>query len=58
LSDDTDAQSYLSQPPSSVLFAAETEKKKYLDASTAWRAHFTPLCFSVDGLVGVEPPAS
>ena len=52
---DTDAQSYLSQPPSSVLFAAETEKKrKYLDASTARRAHFTPLCFSVDGLVGVE----
>jgi len=52
---DTDAQSYLSQPPSSVLFAAKTEKKrKYLDASVARRAHFTPLYFSVDGLVDVE----
>ena len=37
------------------MFAAESEKKrKYLDASVARRAHFTPLCFSVDGLVGVE----
>ena len=52
---DTDAQSYLRQPPTSVLLTAEIEKKrKYLDASVARRAHFTPLCFSVDGLVSPE----
>ena len=49
---DTDAQSYLCQPPTSVLLTAEIkQKRKYLDASVARRAHFTPLCFSVDGLV-------
>ena len=37
---DTNAQSYLSQPPTSVLFAAKTGKKrKYLDASVAQRAY-------------------
>ena len=52
---DTDAQSYLSQPPASVILTAENEKKrKYLDASVARRAHFTPLCFSVDGVAGSE----
>ena len=46
---DTDTQSYLSQPPISVLLTAENEKKrKYSAASVARRAHFTPLCFSVD----------
>ena len=43
---DTDAQSYLSQPPISVLLTAENEKKrKYSAASVARRAHFTLLCF-------------
>ena len=52
---DTDAQSYLSQPPASVILTAENEKKrKYLDASVTCRAHFTPLCFSVDGVAGSE----
>ena len=41
--------------PTSVLLTAEIEKKrKYLDASVAHIAHFTPLCFSVDGLVSPE----
>ena len=52
---DTDAQSYLSQPPASVILTAENEKKrKYLDASVARRADFTSLCFSVDGAAGSE----
>ena len=52
---DTDAQSYLSQAPDLVLFRAEAEKKqKYSAAATARRAHFTPLCFTVDGLAGSE----
>ena len=49
---DTDAQSYLSQPPISVLLTAENEKKrKYSAASVARRAQ---LCFSVDGVAGPE----
>ena len=52
---DTDARSYLSHSPSAVLASAEAEKKrKYCDACTERRATFTPLCFSVDGLVGDE----
>ena len=52
---DTDAQSYLTTAPNLVLFRAEGEKKqKYSAAATARRAHFTPLCFSVDGLTGSE----
>ena len=52
---DTDAQSYLGQSPTQVLSVAENEKKrKYLDAAIARRAHFTPLCFSVDGVAGSE----
>jgi len=52
---DTDAQSYLSHTPKSVLFGAEIEKKrKYSAACCERRAHFTPLCFSVDGLTGGE----
>ena len=27
-------------------------KNKYAEACAARRAHFTPLCFSVDGLAG------
>ena len=52
---DTDAQSYLRHAPSRVLLNAEVEKKnKYAEACAARRAHFTPLCFSVDGLAGSE----
>ena len=52
---DTDAQSYLTHTPKSVLFGAEIEKKrKYSAACCARQAHFTPLCFSVDGLTGGE----
>ena len=41
--------------PSRVLLNAEVEKKnKYAEACPARRAHFTPLCFSVDGLAGSE----
>ena len=50
-----DTQSYLSQPPASVILTAENEKKrKHLGASVAHRAHFTPHCFSVDGVAGLE----
>ena len=52
---DTDTQSYLHHAPSKVLLNAEVEKKnKYAEACAARRAHFTPLCFSVDGLAGSE----
>ena len=51
----TDAQSYLCHTPSRVLFNAEVEKKnKYADTCSAQCGHFTPLCFSVDGLAGTE----
>ena len=52
---DTDAKSYLCHSPQSVLATAEREKKrKYSDACAAKHVSFTPLCFSVDGLMGVE----
>ena len=52
---DTDAKSYLSHSPVAALASASAEKKrKYCDACTERRATFTPLCFSVDGLVGDE----
>ena len=52
---DTDAKSFLSHSPVAVLASAEAEKKrKYCDACTERRATFTPLCFSVYGLVGDE----
>ena len=51
----TDAKSYLSHSPVAVLASAEAEKKrKYCNACTERCATFTPLCFSVDGLVGDE----
>ena len=51
----TDAKSHLSHSPTTVLASAEAEKKrKYCNACTEHRATFTPLCFSVDGLVGDE----
>jgi hypothetical protein len=53
---DTDAPSYLNKSPESVLMSAENEKKsKYSKACEAdWHASFTPLCLSVDGLLGPE----
>ena len=52
---DTDAPSYYSRSPQAVLRSAEVEKKrKYSLACQARRASFTPLCFSVDGLLGGE----
>ena len=51
----TDALSYLHHIPGRVLLNAKVEKKnRYVDACATRRAHFTPLCFSVDGLVGSE----
>ena len=52
---DTDAWSYLDRSPLDVLSAAESEKKKkYHYACSDRRALFTPLCISVDGLLGRE----
>ena len=51
----TDAQSYQSHSPQSVLASAEAEKKhKYSTTCSDRHASFTPLCFSVDGLLGCE----
>jgi len=50
---DTDTQSYLTHSPKSIHFGVEIEKKrKYSTVCCVCRAHFTPLCFSVDGLAG------
>ena len=52
---DTDAWSYLDRPPLDVLSATESEKKKkYHQACSDGMALFTPLCISVDGLLGRE----
>ena len=52
---DTDAPSYRSRTPQDVLRTAESVKKrKYLQACLDHRASFTPLCMSVDGLLGKE----
>ena len=52
---DTDAQSYCGHAPLDVLTTAEREKKlKYRSACEERRAIFTPLCVSVDGLLGNE----
>ena len=52
---DTDAQSYVGRSPTEVLITAEKEKKaKYAEAWLERRALFTPLCVSVDGLLGYE----
>ena len=52
---DTDAQSYIHRSPSDVLASAEREKReKYGAASGDRRATFTPLCVSVDGMMGRE----
>jgi hypothetical protein len=52
---DTDAQSYSNRSPKDILSMAEKEKKaKYNKACLDRRALFTPLCVSVDGLLGHE----
>ena len=52
---DTDAQSYRNSSPMDILSGAEKEKKnKYHEACTERRALFTPLCTSVDGMLGKE----
>lgn len=52
---DTDAQSYSNMSPIDVLVNAEREKKeKYGAACNKRRAIFTPLCVSVDGMMGRE----
>ena len=52
---DTDAPSYRSRSPQAVLCSAEAEKKrKYVEACLARHAGFTPLCFSIDGMLGKE----
>ena len=52
---DVDAPSYCSRSPQAVLCSAEAEKKcKYMEACLARHASFTPLCFSIDGMFGIE----
>ena len=52
---DTDAPSYRSRAPQDILRTAELDKKrKYLQACQDRRASFTPICVSVDGLLGKE----
>ena len=52
---DSDAPSYLSKSPDAVLRTAEREKKsKYSLACERSDASFTPLCFTIDGLVAPE----
>ena len=52
---DTDARSYCARSPKDVLGTAEGEKKrKYLQACQDRHATFTPLCVSVDGMLGSE----
>ena len=52
---DTDAPSYCIRSPQAVLLSAEVEKKrKYFLVCQARCASFTPLCYSVDGLLGSE----
>ena len=51
---DTDAQSYLDHTPRKVLQNAEEKKTKYGAACEERHALFTPLCCSVDGMLGGE----
>ena len=52
---DTDARSYCARNPRDVLGTAEGEKKhRYLQACQDQRATFSPLCVSVDGMLGSE----
>ena len=52
---DTDARSYLACSSCDVLCSTEVEKKRtYLQACQNRHAAFTPLCVSVDGMLGSE----
>jgi len=52
---DTEVPSYLDRTLQAVFHAAEIEKRqKYLAACQDIQAGFTPLCFSVDGMLGIE----
>jgi hypothetical protein len=52
---DTDAPSYRTRLPASVLKSQEKEKKrKYLEACLEERRHFTPFVVSTDGMMGRE----
>jgi hypothetical protein len=56
---DTDCASSRDQDPRKILAQHERDKKKkYSVACADWRRHFTPLVFSVDGMVGVEAGAA
>ena len=52
---DSDSPSYSNKSPQSVVAAAEIEKKrKYSAACESHHCSFTPLCFTIDGLMGKE----
>ena len=52
---DSDAPSYLDKTPQLVLSTAERNKKsKYNQACESRHASFTPLCITVDGMLGTE----
>ena len=52
---DTNSSSYRSCTPQDILRLAKLEKKrKYLQACQDRQASFTPICVSVDGLLGKE----
>jgi hypothetical protein len=56
---DTDQPSHRNTDPAKVLLRQENEKKtKYGALCTAMRRSFTPLVFSVDGLIGKEAKAA
>ena len=56
---DTDCPSYRGRAPEKVLAKHEREKKaKYNAACLARRRSFTPLVFSVDGMMGAEATAA
>jgi len=52
---DTDSPSYFSSQPTKVLARHKWEKcKKYMDACSERRRHFSLIVFSLDGLPGKE----
>jgi len=52
---DTDVWCYCNCTSLAILSSAEAEKKrKYLQACQDRRATFTPLCMSIDGMMGRE----
>jgi len=56
---DTDAPSNRNQDVQKILLRHENEKKKrYLQPCLDARRHFTPLVFSVDGMMGTEAAAA